>query len=449
MPILFKSRRLAKLLEHPVLPGHREHARCSARSALVGYFPAKFRLRVLPPVHFDVAPGPGALLAQPGDGRVGTHPRHRPGRALRHAAHAAAACGSGSDRDARPRHRARHLLGRPRRAASSSSGPTSRSIVGRRHRATRASRSSAPSSCAPTRSYSILARIVRATQVDTILHTHLIVDSTARQRPHAARDQRDRHDEPARGRGRGRAARCARSCSRARASSTAPTTRTRTSSAKTMTRTQRAAHQRRAFAARSRGVPARLRRRQPARRPSRCCASPTCSATTSTRRSRTRCAARSCPRSSASIRACSSCTRTTSSARSMYATTNDVPGVYNVAGDGNMPWSEVCAIVGKRARRAAAVAHQPRRPSRCGCCGSGTCRPRRCSCCATAARSTTARYKRAGFRYQYTTAGTVEAFARGLRLAGTIGDKQPDVPLRARRRRLLPPLARRGPRHDD
>ena len=31
----------------------------------------------------------------------------------------------------------------------------------------------------------------------------------------------------------------------------------------------------------------------------------------------------------------------------MYATTNDVPGVYNVAGDGNMPWSEVCAMVGK------------------------------------------------------------------------------------------------------
>src|SRR3954466_13827573 len=27
-------------------------------------------------------------------------------------------------------------------------------------------------------SYSILARIVRATQIDTILHTHLIVDST-------------------------------------------------------------------------------------------------------------------------------------------------------------------------------------------------------------------------------------------------------------------------------
>ncbi len=31
----------------------------------------------------------------------------------------------------------------------------------------------------------------------------------------------------------------------------------------------------------------------------------------------------------------------------LFATTNDVPGVYNVGGDGTMPWSEVCAIVGK------------------------------------------------------------------------------------------------------
>ena len=50
--------------------------------------------------------------------------------------------------------------------------------------------------------YSILDRIVRATQVDTILHTHLIVDSTEISGRRAARDQRDRHDEPARGRGR-------------------------------------------------------------------------------------------------------------------------------------------------------------------------------------------------------------------------------------------------------
>ena len=36
-----------------------------------------------------------------------------------------------------------------------------------------------------------------------------------------------------------------------------------------------------------------------------------------------------------------------------------------------------------------------------------------------------ARYKRAGFRYAYTTATTVEAFAQALRLAGTIGDTSP------------------------
>ena len=35
------------------------------------------------------------------------------------------------------------------------------------------------------------------------------------------------------------------------------------------------------------------------------------------------------------------------------------------------------------------------------------------------------RYKRAGFRYQYTSAGTVEAFAQGLRLAGAVGDNNP------------------------
>src|SRR4051812_3143458 len=31
-----------------------------------------------------------------------------------------------------------------------------------------------------------------------------------------------------------------------------------------------------------------------------------------------------------------------------YATGLDVPGIYNVAGNGSLPWSEVCAMVGKR-----------------------------------------------------------------------------------------------------
>ena len=32
----------------------------------------------------------------------------------------------------------------------------------------------------------------------------------------------------------------------------------------------------------------------------------------------------------------------------VFATEHDIPGVYNVAGRGTMPWSEVCRVVGKR-----------------------------------------------------------------------------------------------------
>jgi UDP-glucose 4-epimerase len=108
----------------------------------------------------------------------------------------------------------------------------------------------------------------------------------------------------------------------------------------------------------------------------------------------------------------------------MYATTNDVPGVYNVAGDGNLPWSEVCAIVGKR--RIAlppimtALAAEPLRMLRVWDL------PQEALMLLRYGRAVdNDRYKRAGFRYRYTSAGTVEAFARGLRLAGTIGENHP------------------------
>ena len=34
-------------------------------------------------------------------------------------------------------------------------------------------------------------------------------------------------------------------------------------------------------------------------------------------------------------------------------------------------------------------------------------------------------FKRSGFRYRYSTAGTVDAFARSLRLEGAVGSNQP------------------------
>jgi 1-acyl-sn-glycerol-3-phosphate acyltransferase len=55
MPIVFKSSRLAKMLGLPYFP-ITANMLMMGPLGLVGYLPTKFRLRVLPPVHFDVAP---------------------------------------------------------------------------------------------------------------------------------------------------------------------------------------------------------------------------------------------------------------------------------------------------------------------------------------------------------------------------------------------------------
>jgi UDP-glucose 4-epimerase len=108
----------------------------------------------------------------------------------------------------------------------------------------------------------------------------------------------------------------------------------------------------------------------------------------------------------------------------MYATTHAVPGVYNVGGNGNMPWSEVCAIVGKRRLALPPIltnfAVEPLRLLRIV-----ELPPESLMLLRYGRHIDNDRYKRAGFRYKYTTAGTVEAFARGLRLADTIGNKHP------------------------
>ena len=108
----------------------------------------------------------------------------------------------------------------------------------------------------------------------------------------------------------------------------------------------------------------------------------------------------------------------------MYATTNDIPGIYNVAGDGNMPWSEVCATVGKRRLALpplfTGLAAEPARLLRLW-----DLPPEATQLLRYGRSLDNARFKRVGFRYSYTTAGAVEAFAKGLRLAATIGEKHP------------------------
>jgi UDP-glucose 4-epimerase len=102
----------------------------------------------------------------------------------------------------------------------------------------------------------------------------------------------------------------------------------------------------------------------------------------------------------------------------------DVPGTFNVAGDGFVTWSDVCAMVGRRrvalppwgtgvaagALRRLGVVDLPPELLDLLRFGRGV---------------DNERLKRTGYRYRYTSAGAVEDFARTLRLEGTIGRHRP------------------------
>jgi len=107
----------------------------------------------------------------------------------------------------------------------------------------------------------------------------------------------------------------------------------------------------------------------------------------------------------------------------VYATLHDVAGVYNVAGEGTMPWSEVCSIVGKRRVPLppflTGLAVEPLRAARLV-----DIPPEILALLRYGRGVDTSRYREAGFRYQYTTAGAVDAFAQGLRLQSTVGRRE-------------------------
>jgi UDP-glucose 4-epimerase len=105
----------------------------------------------------------------------------------------------------------------------------------------------------------------------------------------------------------------------------------------------------------------------------------------------------------------------------MYATGQDVPGIFNVAGDHTIPWSEVCSVVGKRRMALppflTSAAIEPLRFARLL-----RLPPETLMFLRYGREIDNSRYKRAGFRYRYTTSGCVEAFAQGLRLSKTVGE---------------------------
>jgi UDP-glucose 4-epimerase len=108
----------------------------------------------------------------------------------------------------------------------------------------------------------------------------------------------------------------------------------------------------------------------------------------------------------------------------VFATLNDVPGVFNIAGDGSLPWSEVCAIVGRRRIALPPLltqwAAEPLRIARIL-----DLPPEVLSLLRYGRALDNSPFKRTGFHYQFSTAGTVDAFARSLRLENAVGSNRP------------------------
>ena len=179
MPILYRVPRLARRCGLPYFP-------VTANMLLLGPLgivvplPGQVQAAGARPGALRRAAGPGALLQEPGHGGGRERSAATPARdPLRHAARAAQRLvrlwpTTGSTG---PHHRGRHLLGRadgpgPRGRPRSRDDPrdghtASPSVPFERTEFVRADQT-----------YSILSRIVRATQVDTIVHTFLVVDST-------------------------------------------------------------------------------------------------------------------------------------------------------------------------------------------------------------------------------------------------------------------------------
>jgi UDP-glucose 4-epimerase len=108
----------------------------------------------------------------------------------------------------------------------------------------------------------------------------------------------------------------------------------------------------------------------------------------------------------------------------MYATTHDVPGIYNVAGDGMVTWSEVCRMIGRpRVPLPPVLTNFAAEPLRL--VGVVDLPPEMLALLRYGRGVDNSRFKRTGFKYKYTTPGAVDAFAQSLRLERAIGSSRP------------------------
>lgn len=106
-----------------------------------------------------------------------------------------------------------------------------------------------------------------------------------------------------------------------------------------------------------------------------------------------------------------------------FAMRRDVPGIFNVAGDGRLPWSEVAALCNKRT--------VPLPPFLTGMAVAplglvGVDLPPETLDLLRFGRGIdNRRLKQAGFHYGFTSAGAVESFTRAQRLRRTVGERRP------------------------
>ena len=104
---------------------------------------------------------------------------------------------------------------------------------------------------------------------------------------------------------------------------------------------------------------------------------------------------------------------------------NRLPGIFNVAGDGKLPWSECASICGKR--------RFPITPFGTGLVATALdlvraidLPPEVLDLLRYGRGVDNRRLKRAGFEYHYTSAGAVESFVRAARLRKTVGNSRPE-----------------------
>ncbi len=104
-----------------------------------------------------------------------------------------------------------------------------------------------------------------------------------------------------------------------------------------------------------------------------------------------------------------------------FVTSNQVAGAYNVAGDGKLPWSEVAAMCGRRLAPMPPVLTEVA-AAPLATLGMVDLPPELLSVLRYGRGVDNRRLKAAGFDYRYTSAGAVESFAEASRLRRTVGE---------------------------